>query len=417
MSAPALAEVRAVMPRKLAFLRRPRRYKVAYGGRGGAKSWSFARQLLIDGLERPLRVLCARELQVSIADSVHKLLADQIEALNLGAWYAVQQQTIRGRNGSEFIFAGLRNNVTKIKSMEGVDRVWVEEAETVSEESWRVLIPTVRKAGSEIWVSFNPREESDPTYRRFVLSPPPEATVAKIGWRDNPWFPAELRREMEYDYSVDPDAAAHVWGGECRSQSDAQVLRGKWTVESFEPRDGLDGPYLGADWGFAQDPTALVLAWIDAAANTLYVEREAYGVGVDIDATPALFDAVPGARVRVIRADSARPETISYVRRNGYPKIEAAEKWPGSVEDGIAFLRSFARIVVHSRCRRFAEEARLYSYKTDRLTGDVLPAVVDAHNHLIDALRYALSPLIRRGGGGWGAFLARRASEKEAASA
>lgn len=414
MTAAVAPDVIAAMPRKLAFLRKPARYKVAYGGRGGGKSWAFARQLLIRGVQEPIRVLCTRELQVSIADSVHKLLSDQIAALGLGGWYAIQQQTIRGRNGSEFIFSGLRSNVTKIKSMEGVDVVWVEEAETVSEESWRILIPTIRKKGSEIWVSFNPREESDPTYRRFVVNPPPDAVVVKIGWQDNPWFPAELRREKEYDYSVDPDAAAHVWGGECRSQSDAQVLKGKVVVESFDPRPEWSGPYYGADWGFAKDPTTLVRAYVDEETRTLYVDAEAYGVGVDIDATPALFDGVPGARDHAMRADSARPETISYMKRNGYPRIVGVEKWQGSLEDGIAFLRSFARIVVHPRCRHVAEEARLYSYRVDRLTGDVLPIVEDAHNHTMDALRYALQPLIRRAGGGWGRFLSKRAAGAEA---
>ena len=179
-----------------------------------------------------------------------------------------------------------------------------------------------------------------------------------------------------------------------RSASSAQVFAGKYVIEEFEPGD-WDGPYLGADWGFAQDPTVLVKCWIND--RRLYVEHEAHGVGVDIDRTPELFDRVPDARRQTVRADSARPETISYMQRNGYPNITAVEKWSGSVEDGIAFMRSFERIIVHPRCEHVVEEMRLYSYKRDRLTGDIKPEPLDAFNHTIDALRYALAPLVRSG--------------------
>jgi phage terminase large subunit len=395
--------LRAEFPEKLEFLFRPARYKVAHGGRGGAKSWGYARALLILAAQRRIRVLCARELQASIQDSVHKLLSDQIEALGLQSLYEIQQATIRSANGSEFIFSGIRSNVTKIKSMEGIDICWVEEAEKVSEGSWQVLIPTIRKPGSEIWVSFNPHEPSDPTYQRFVVHPPPGAIVVPIGWRDNPWLPDELRREKDYLYSVDPDAAEHVWGGAPRFNSEAAVLRGRWRVETFEPDPSWAGPYQGADWGFAVDPSVLIRCWVKPRAEVngtiqgavLYVEHEAYEVGVEIDNTPALFDRIPNARLYVTRADSARPETISFMQRNGYRNLTAAEKGPGSVEDGVEHLRSYEAIVIHPRCRHAAEEARLWSYKVDKLTGDVLPVLVDAHNHCWDATRYALEPIIR----------------------
>jgi phage terminase large subunit len=388
------------LPAKLSFLFEPARYKVAYGGRGGAKSWGFSRALLMQAAQKPLRVLCARELQVSIAESVHKLLSDQIVAMGLAPWFEVEQQVIRSSLGSEFIFAGIRNNAGKLKSMEGVDIVWVEEAEKVSNASWETLIPTIRKEGSEVWVTFNPQDAVDPTYQRFVVNPPPGARVVEMSWQDNPWFPAELHAEMEYLYRVDPEAAAHVWGGQCRTLSDAQVLRGKYIVEAFEPQAGWDGPYFGADWGFSQDPTTLVKLWI--GERKLYVEHEAYGVGVDIDRTPEFFDRVPGARESTIRGDSARPETISYLRRNGYPGIESVTKWKGSVEDGVAALRGFEQIVIHPRCRHAEEEARLWAYKVDRLTGDVMTDLVDRHNHIWDAVRYALEPVIRSAG--WGLF-------------
>lgn len=385
--------VDAAFPEKLAFLFRPARYKVAYGGRGGAKSWGFARALLIEGTRRQIRVLCARELQNSIQDSVHRLLSEQIEALGLSAFYGVTKTGIVGANGTDFIFSGIRSNVTKVKSMEGVDICWVEEAEKVSEDSWEVLIPTIRKEGSEIWVSFNPNEETDPTYQRFVLHPPAGAAVVKIGHRDNPWFPDVLRKEMEYLYRVDPEAAAHVWGGECRNMGDAQVLRGRYRVEDFTPKPELwSGPYQGADWGFALDPSTLVRVWVHD--NKLYVEHEAYGLGVDVVDTPALFDAIPNARDYVTRADSARPETISHMVREGWRRMTRAYKWPGSVEDGVDHLRGYESIIIHPRCRHTAEEARLWSFKIDRLSGDVLPDLVDKHNHCWDAIRYALEPVI-----------------------
>ncbi len=385
----------AEIPDKLSFLFDPARYKVAYGGRGGAKSWGYARALLVAAARAKKRVLCARELQISIQDSVHKLLAEQIEAMGLGSFYEVQQTIIRGRNGSEFIFSGLRSNITKIKSMEGIDIVWVEEAQTVSEDSWSVLIPTIRKDGSEIWVSFNPDLDDDPTYQRFVVNPPPGTVLVKINHDDNPWFPEVLKAEMEYAYRVDPESAAHIWGGETRRNSVAQVLRGRYVVESFEPTKDFHGPYYGADWGFAVDPTTVVKCYVHARA--LYIEHEGYGVGVDLDDTPALFDGVPGAKEHTLRADSARPETISHMRRHGYTRIIPANKWQGSVEDGVEHLRSYERIVIHPRCKHAAEEARLWSYKVDKLTGDVLPKLDDKHDHIWDAVRYALEPVIRAG--------------------
>jgi phage terminase large subunit len=285
--------------------------------------------------------------------------------------------------------------------MEGIDIVWVEEAEKVSKNSWQTLIPTIRKPGSEIWITFNPDEETDPTYQRFVVNPPPDAIVRKVNWRDNPYFPEELRREMEYLKSVDYDAYLHVWEGETRKRSDAQILNGKWTVEWFEPQPGWDGPYYGADWGFANDPTAGVRMWVNATdprGPELMIEHEVYGLRVDIDKTPELFDRMPQAREHTIRADNARPETISYMQNHGYPSVVACAKWPGSVEDGITFLRSFRRIVIHTRCTHTAQEARLYSYKVDRLSGDVLRDIVDKHNHCWDAIRYGLEPLIKGSG-------------------
>ncbi|MGU3384413.1 PBSX family phage terminase large subunit [Methylobacterium sp. D53M] len=210
-------------PEKLAFLFEPARYKVAYGGRGGAKSWGFGRALLIMGAQRPLRVLCAREFQNSIAESAHALFAQQIDLLGLDGLYEVQEKRILGRNGTEFIFKGLRHNVASVKSTEGVDICWVEEARTVSKTSWDVLIPTIRKAGSEIWISFNTELEEDETYQRFVKKPPTGARVVKIGWEDNPWFPDVLRQEALDLKERDPVAYETVWGGNCKAVLDGAI--------------------------------------------------------------------------------------------------------------------------------------------------------------------------------------------------
>ena len=333
-------------------------------------------------MSRKITVLCTREFQNSIKDSVHRLLSNQIELLGLGGFFEIMKTEIKGRNGSQFLFAGLANNtVDGIKSFEGVDYCWVEEAQTVSERSWSILIPTIRNDNSEIWLTFNPDSADDPTYKRFILETPPDTTVARINFCDNPWFPEVLRKEKDYLFSIDPEAAAHIWLGECRKVSNAQVLRGRYSVEPFEPRMDLwDGPYQGADWGFANDPTVLVRCWV--FERTLYIEKEVYEIGVDIDMIPALFDQVPEVRKFMIRADSARPETVSYMQRSGF-RIQSVNKWSGSVDDGVEHLRSYERVVIHPDCKHALEEARLYSFKVDRLSGDVLPQVMDRHNHCL----------------------------------
>jgi len=375
---------------------RPHRYKVLYGGRGGARSWTFARMALLTAAERTVRILCAREIQNSIRDSVHRLLGDQIELMGLPGFKVYEQEIRHVGTGSLLVFEGLRHNINRIKSYEGVDIAWIEEAEKVSARSWETLIPTIRKAGSELWICFNPDQDDDPTFKRFVADPPPGALVRKVGWRDNPWFPVELEKEKDYLFRVDPDAAAHVWEGETRANTEAQVMHGKWRVEAFEPQEHWNGPYQGADWGFSVNPTTLVRCWI--ADNRLWVEHEAYGVGVDIGAaTSRLFKRIPFAEQYVIRADSARPETISLMKQEPEAwRIGAAMKWPGSVEDGISFLRRFEEIIIHPRCLHAIEEARLYSYRADKLTGDVLPDIVKKHDHIWDAIRYALAPVIRK---------------------
>ncbi len=224
MSDVQAAIANAEFPSKLEGLFKKSRYKVLYGGRGGAKSWGIARALLILGAKSPMRILCAREFMTSMRDSVHKLLCDQIESLGLLGFYEITQASIRGKNGTEFAFAGLKNNIANIKSYEGVDICWVEEAQTVSRLSWNVLIPTIRKQDSEIWVSFNPELETDETYQRFVLRPPEDCIQIKINWSDNPWFPETLRLEKDALKTRDEEAYNQVWEGLCRQTVDGAIF-------------------------------------------------------------------------------------------------------------------------------------------------------------------------------------------------
>jgi phage terminase large subunit len=217
------AQTLAKFPSKLDFLFSPHRYKVAYGGRGSGKSWGFARALLLQAANKPLRVLCAREVQRSIKNSVHQLLSDQIQALGLGQFYEVLESEIRGLNGSLFVFTGLANNTAEsIKSYEGIDRVWCEEAQTISKKSWDILIPTIRKPESEIWVSFNPNIDTDDTYVRYCVNPPDNAKVVKMNYMDNPWFGDTLEIERQHSEKTNPDYA-NIWLGDCKAAVDGAI--------------------------------------------------------------------------------------------------------------------------------------------------------------------------------------------------
>lgn len=239
------------IPSKLLFLLNENwRYKVAYGGRGAAKSYAFADSCIVKALQKPIRILCARQLQTSIKDSVHKLLCDRITALGLLPYFYITKDSIKCTNSSEFIFKGIQNNITEIKSMEGISICWVEEAQAVNNDSWEVLIPTIRKENSEIWVSFNPDRDEDSTYQRFVVNPPRDCKTVLINYTDNPWFPEVLRREMEYCKEVDYGKYEHVWLGKTVINTEAQVYHDKFEMKDFETPENAEF-YFGADWGFA----------------------------------------------------------------------------------------------------------------------------------------------------------------------
>ncbi len=402
--------VEAALPSKFKGLFEPYRNKAGYGGRGSAKSHSYASALVIMASQRTLRVLCCREIQKSIQTSVKQLLDDKIAENGLNDHYNSTQYEINGRGGSKFIFAGLRTNPDSVKSTEGIDIAWVEEANTVSQRSIDLLTPTVRRPNSELWWSWNRRHESDPVDKMFLGGePPPRSLIIHANWRDNPWFPDVLREEMEWDKSRDHDKYLHVWEGHPIVHSEARVFR-NWRTDDIDDKVPGDAvPLLGADWGFSIDPTVLIEAYV--WDRTLYIRREAYKVRCEIDETPALFygsdnhepprwsnvfahEGLESVRHggRIV-ADSARPETISYMKKRGF-NIVRAVKGANSVEEGVEFMKSYD-IVVHPDCKHVETELTLYSYKTDPLTEEVLAILKDRHNHTIDACRYAVE-MIRR---------------------
>lgn len=362
------------------------RYKGAHGGRGSGKSHLFGEHLIELCSISKVDAVCVREIQKSLNQSVKKLLENKIVDLGVQHLFEVQRDQILSTHGGRIIFQGMQNHTAEsIKSLEGYDIAWVEEAQTMSQHSLDLLRPTIRKPGSELWFTWNPRNATDPVDALLRSDdPPPNAIIIPVNYEDNPWFPDVLRDEMEYDKKRDPEKFQHIWRGAYLKNSEARVFK-NWKVEEFEaPADAVHR--FGADWGFASDPTVLVRCHI--IGRKLYIDYEAYRVGCEITDTPALFMTVPDSEKWPCTADSARPETISHMRKNGYPKIMPAVKGAKSVEEGVAWLQSFD-VIVHPRCIHTIDELTHYSYKIDKLTSIVLPELEDKDNHVIDALRYA----------------------------
>lgn len=362
------------------------RYLGAHGGRGSAKSHFFAELWLDESVQDKYDFVCLRETLKSLEFSVKKLLESKIQTYNAGAYFDVQDRRITSVHGGVTIFEGMQNHTSdSIKSLEGFDRSWFEEAQAASDKSLTLLRPTIRKERSQLWFSWNPDLPTDPI---DVLlrgdSKPPRSVVIEVNYEDNPWFPEELREEMEYDKQRDPDKFAHVWRGQYRKNSEARVFK-NWKVAEFEI-DPVWTLRQGADWGFSVDPSVLVQCAI--VGRTLYIAHEAYRVGCEIDFLPDLFGTVPESERWPTIADSARPETISHMQRHGFPRMLAAIKGARSLEEGVQFLQSFD-IVVHPRCIHAIDELTAYSYEVDDLTGLVLPKLKDKDNHVIDAIRYA----------------------------
>jgi phage terminase large subunit len=407
------------------------RFKGLYGGRGGAKSWSIARALIIIAMREypenpttgaptswpipdgsaavPCLIVCLREFQTTIRDSVHRIISQQIFLMGLGKYFKIEKGLITCLlTGAEFIFKGISRDPNGVRSLEGGKYWWLEEAHNISRDSWEIIEPTARRRGSEIWVSYNPDQWDDPTHLKLVSGEPedilnedthPRAIIRKVNWKDNPWFPPDLDLTRRHMLRTDPEAYDHIWGGNTRRLTDAVIFKNKYKICTFETPHWARLRY-GADFGFSQDPSTLIRFWMgppleelqtlqsgdnkSKKEDCLYIDQEAYAVGVDLKEMKAFYNRVDGAQAHPIKCDNSRPETISYLRGEGF-NTSAADKWPGSVEDGIAHMRGFTKIYIHESCKWTATEFRLYSYKVDKKTGLILTDIVDAHNHCIPA--------------------------------
>ncbi len=374
----------------------PRRYKGAYSGRGAGKSEFFAELMIAQMVQDPnLKCAGIREIQKSIQFSIKEMLVEKIKKFGVEHYFDIQDRVIKrnkmpGEKSADgiVIFQGLQShNADSIKSLTGFDRFFAEEASSLSKVSLRKLRPTLRAANSEFWAAWNP-ESPDDAIDDFLRAPgvenDPDFCVVRCSYRDNPWFPKELELERQIDLKRNKDDYAHIWEGEYLSRSDALVFH-NWTVEEFDtPEDARF--LLGADFGF-KDPASLVRLFIDG--RKLYIDYEAYKAQVGIDQLPALFNTVPDAGRYPIRADSSRPDTIDYLRRNGFPRMVSCTKGPNSIREGVEFMQSFD-IVVHPRCKNVIRELSMYKYKVDPKTEEVLNEFADKENHGIDPIRYAL---------------------------
>lgn len=396
------------IPAKLAtlFTAPNKRYRCSHGGRGSAKTRTFALMTAVKAYQAMMNgesgvILCAREYMNSLEESSMQEVKQAILSVPwLAANFDIGEKYIRTIDKSvSYVFAGLRHNLDSIKSKARILLCWVDEAETVSEIAWQKLDPTVRETGSEIWVTWNPEVDGSPTDKRFRKSQDDSIITVEMNYTDNPWFPEVLELVRAKDQrNLDPATYAWVWEGAYLENSEKQIMAGKYVIEAF-PDDlweKADRLFFGADFGFAQDPNTLIRMFM--LDSRLHIEYEAYGVGVELDEMPAFYDSIPEVRRWPVKGDAARPETISYLSRQGF-NISGAAKWQGCVEDGITYLRGFEKIVIHPRCKETAKEARLYSYKTDRITGEVLPIIVDKYNHCWDAIRYGLDGYITSEGG------------------
>jgi phage terminase large subunit len=392
MTALSIDTARVFLP-----LLKPARYKGAHGGRGSGKSHFFGDLWLDENVAGKLDCVCLRETLKSLEFSVKKLLESKISTFNAGAYFDVQDRRILTKRGGVTIFEGMQNHTAdSIKSLEGFDRAWFAEAQAASDNSISILRPTIRKPGSELWFDWNPKNDTD-AIDAFLRgeNKHDDAIVVAANYMDNPWLPDVLRAEMEHDQRammVGSEAQRKaatakfnwIWKGAYRTAGDSLVFT-NWRVEEFDTMDGATFRY-GADWGFAIDPSVLVRCYL--VGRKLYVDQEAYEVGREIDLLPDLFMTVPEAEKWPITADSARPETISYMRRHGFPRMTPAIKGAKSVDDGVSWLQGL-EIIVHPRCVHTIDELSTYAYQVDKSTGKPIPVLEDKNNHVIDALRYA----------------------------
>jgi phage terminase large subunit len=383
------------------------RYIGEHGGRGSGKSHDRAGALVERALMQPgLLWACVREVQKSLEQSVKRLIENKIDAYGVGRYFDVQKDRIKTPGGGLFIFQGMQNHTAEsVKSLEGFDGAWVEEAQTLSQASLDLLRPTLRKKGSQLWFTWNPKNPTDPVDALLrgndpkskangkPWQPPPRSRIIRANWSDNPFFASDttLLEEKDYDQERDLDKYAHIWGGDYLRNSEARVFR-NWKVEWFDTPANTSF-FFGADWGMRVDPSVLVRCFI--VGRTIYIDYEAYGIGVPLDRRPAMFDKVPGAKKFAITADGSWPDTVQYMQSNGFPRMRTAVKGAGSVAEGVEWLQSYD-IVVHPRCTHVIDELTLYSFEVDKHTLEITNKLADKKNHTIDSIRYALEGVRHR---------------------
>jgi phage terminase large subunit len=365
---------------------------VYHGGRGSGKSWSIASSLIIRSLKEDHKILCTRQFQNSIADSVKSLLDKRINDLKLQDDFKVTDKYIESKNGSQFIFKGLHNNITSIQSIEDISIVWIEEAQSINSRSLEVLTPTIRRPGSQLIYSFNPYLPEDIVYQMFIENKRPRSFVRKINYDENPWFKdTPLYEEMLYDKEHNYERYLHVWEGDCLTISDAAVFKGKIEVTEFDtPKDAVI--YGGIDFGFSVDHFAIITCFIDHKKRRLYINQAARKVKLEIDDTPDfIMKSIPNWKEINFIADSARPELISYLKKRKF-NIKGAKKGKDSVIDGIEYLQNF-KIVINHTLKDVITEFQRYSYKVDPHTELILPKLQDGNDHFVDSLRYSVEPI------------------------
>lgn len=368
---------------------------VWWGGRGGAKSQALSAIGIMESYIDDGVILCCREIQKSINDSIYSSLVSYIEDKGLSQDFKILTNAITNiRTGAQFIFSGLKSNITSVKSIHKLRVVLVDEAENVSQNSWDILLPTPRYNQVRFYVVFNPRFEDDPTWKEFVAKEDKRKLVININWQDNPWFPPSLDAQRKRDLKGDAGRYAWIWDGKFLQITDASILAKKIVSRDFEVDNSYGDPLIGIDWGFSNDPTAVVECYIKD--NNLYIRNAGSKVGLELDDTSDwLSRQSPKIKRHTSRADNARPETISKVKKD-IPLIKACRKWKGCVEDGIVFLQSFDEIVIHSDAECSRAELTAYQYKLDKY-GEITAIPLDKDNHFADAIRYAVEPHVGKG--------------------
>ena len=408
----SVSKTRIEIPQKLLPLFQPKRYKVIHGGRGSAKSWSVARALVSIGATKPIRVLCARETQKSIQESVHRLLKDQIESLGLDQFYTIQENKILGTNGTEFTFAGIRQQgVANLKSYEGTDICWVEEAQVVTKKSWDVLIPTIRKPGSEIWVTFNPELDTDETFSRFVVRPPEESVIIEMNWQDNPWFPPELDKERRQWLDRDPVGYLTTWEGKCRpavegaiyaNEIEATQREGRIRAVPYDPQLKVHTVW---DLGWNDSMSIICVQRVASEVRVIdYIEDshrtiDSYVMQLQERKWNWGTDYIPhdGAH-RDFKSGKSTQELLQTLGRN----VQVLAR--GNPEEGIRLARMiFPRTYFDAdRCTELVNHLKRYRRQINQVTQEAGAPLHDEHSHAADAFRYLAQSLEMMNNDNWG---------------